>query len=106
VERIRVFAADGSATDVSPDAIEADTMSDPPRVAVAPAPHPGRPRSGIAVDLRAGFGSTAEDVPATLRLAIKIIVARWFENRGDVAGDQTLPPEAQGLIAPFQRMRV
>ncbi len=106
VDGIKVFAADGAATDVAPDAVEADAMSDPPRIVVSPAPEPGRPRGGIAIELRAGFGGAAEETPATLRLAIRILVARWFENRGDVTGDQTLPPEARALIAPFLRMRI
>jgi uncharacterized phiE125 gp8 family phage protein len=49
---------------------------------------------------------TAEAVPAGLRLAIKILVAHWFENRGDVAGEQILPPEAFALVAPFRRARL
>jgi hypothetical protein len=41
-----------------------------------------------------------------LKLAIRILVAHWFENRGDVIGEQILPPEALALVAPFQRMRI
>ena len=41
-----------------------------------------------------------------MRLALKILVAHWFEKRGDVAGGQTLPPEALALVAPFQRARL
>ena len=66
--------------------------SDPPRIFFLDTPPPGRSRHGIAVDFRAGYGALAEDVPAPLRLAIKVIVARWFENRGDVAGSN-LPPK-------------
>ena len=46
-------------------------MSDPPRIVVLDAPQPGRARNGIAIELRAGYGATAEAVPATLRLAIR-----------------------------------
>ena len=45
-------------------------------------------------------------MPASLRLAIKILVAHWFENRGDLAGEQILPPEAFALVAPFRRARL
>jgi hypothetical protein len=41
-----------------------------------------------------------------LKLAIKLLVAHWFENRGDVAGEQILPPDALALVAPFQRLRL
>lgn len=106
IEGIRVFDAAGAATEIPPAAFEADLIGDPPRIDLRDAPQPGRARSGIAIDLRAGYGATPEAVPATLRLAIKILVAHWFENRGDMVGEQILPPEALALIAPFQRARL
>jgi uncharacterized phiE125 gp8 family phage protein len=106
VEGITVVDSAGAETELAQELIEADALSDPPRIAVASPPRPGRERNGIAIALRAGYGATPDDVPATLRLAIKILVARWFENRGDVAGAQTLPPEALALIAPFRRARL
>ena len=81
-------------------------MSDPPHIAVSGAPEPGRPRNGIAIELRAGYGAAPDAVPATLKLAIRILVAHWFEHRGDMAGEQILPPEAFALVAPFQRARL
>jgi hypothetical protein len=45
-------------------------------------------------------------VPEPLRLAVKILVARWFENRGDIAGEQILPPDALALLTPFRRARL
>jgi len=106
IEGIKVFDKAGAATEIAADAIESDLMSDPPRVTVSGVPEPGRARGGISIDLRAGYGPTPDAVPATLRLAIKILVAHWFENRGDLAGEQTLPPEALALVAPFQRARL
>jgi uncharacterized phiE125 gp8 family phage protein len=106
VDAVRVFDADGIATDLAPDGFETDSLSDPPRVWFVETPSPGRARHGIAIDVRAGFGPAPHDVPATLRLAIKIVVARWFENRGDVVSERALPFEALALIAPFQRTRL
>ena len=106
VDGITVTDALGNASDVPAGAFEADALSDPPRIAIAGAPEPGKPRNGISIALRAGYGAAPEAVPATLKLAIRILVAHWFENRGDVAGEQFLPPEALALVAPFQRMRL
>jgi uncharacterized phiE125 gp8 family phage protein len=106
VEAITVADAFGAEVAIPAERIDADGLSDPPRIAVSDPPIPGRPRNGIAVTLRVGFGATPEDVPATLRLAVKMIVARWFENRGDIAGDQILPPDALALVAPFRRARL
>lgn len=106
VDGIRVFDAAGTATSVPASSIETDVMSDPPRILVSDAPQPGKARNGIEIELRAGFGPSPDAVPATLKLAIKILVAQWFENRGDVVGEQMLPPQAMALVAPFQRVRL
>jgi len=106
VESIKVFAAAGAAAEIAPAAIESDALADPPRVAVPDAPEPGRARNGIVIALKVGYGAAPEAVPATLRLAVRILVAHWFENRGDVAGEQILPPEALALVAPFRRARL
>ncbi|HST93408.1 MAG TPA: head-tail connector protein [Microvirga sp.] len=106
VDAIRITDAAGTASDLPESAFEADALSDPPRIVASGAPDPGRPRHGISIELRAGYGTTAEAVPATLKLAIRILVAHWFENRGDVVGEQILPPEALALVAPFQRARL
>ena len=58
------------------------------------------------IDLRAGYGASGQAVPAPLRLAIRMLAARWFENRGDLLGQQTLPPEVETLLAPFRRSRL
>jgi uncharacterized phiE125 gp8 family phage protein len=106
IDGIKIYDAEGAATEIPADAIDSDLLSDPPRVAVSQALEPGRVHNGIAIDLRAGYGATPDAVPATLRLAIKILVAHWFENRGDIPGEQILPPEALTLLAPFQRARL
>lgn len=106
VESIKVFDAGGVATEIGPDDFEGNGMSDPPCLLLHRMPEPGKTRNGIVIELRAGYGATPDAVPATLRLAIKILVAHWFENRGDVAGEQALPPQAIALVAPFQRLRL
>jgi uncharacterized phiE125 gp8 family phage protein len=106
IDKVEVFDAAGIATPLAAEAIEVDNLQDPPEVRFLLTPPPGKTSHGIAVDFSAGYGPTPDEVPATLRLALKIIVARWFENRGDVAGEQSLPPEALALIAPFQRPRL
>ena len=41
----------------------------------------GREINGIEIDVTAGYGPDAEDVPETLRQAVLMLVAHWFENR-------------------------
>ncbi len=106
VDGITVFDATGAEVAVPEGAYDLDLAGDPPCIAVANAPEPGKARGGISIALRAGFGAAPDAVPATLKLAIKILVAHWFENRGDVVGEQIMPPEAMALVAPFQRARL
>lgn len=106
VDGIEIFDAAGTATEIPAGSIDSDLLSDPPRVTVSDAPEPGRARNGIAIDLRAGYGATSDAVPATFKLAIRILVAHWFENRGDIPGEQILPAAALSLLAPFQRARL
>jgi uncharacterized phiE125 gp8 family phage protein len=107
VERIAVTSGTGEAVDLPSSAFVADRASDPPRILIgAEAPEPGVGRAGIAIELVAGYGTTADAVPEPLRLAVKMLVARWFEHRGDIAGEQTLPPEALALLTPFRRARL
>lgn len=104
----RVFGPDGIAAEVSPAALQLDGRADPPRVVVVgPVSAPGRAFSGIEIDVRAGHGEGMGDVPQPLRQAVRVIVARWFEMRGDdTGGVPAVPGEAQALIAPFRRARL
>ncbi|MCB8820058.1 head-tail connector protein [Microvirga rosea] len=106
VEKVQVYDPSGDPVELPPDSYEADAVSDPPRIVFDRMPPPGKAHNGIAIDLLVGFGAAPDAVPATLRLAVKILVARWYEHRGDVAGPQELPPEALALVAPFQRARL
>jgi len=106
IDSVKVLDAAGVATEIAPASVALDAASDPPCMFVSDAPEPGKARHGIEIKLRAGYGASPDAVPETLKLAIKILVAHWFENRGDVVGEQVLPPDAMALVAPFQRARL
>ena len=58
----------------------------------------------LQIDVETGFGPTAEDVPEPLRLAIKMIVAEWYERRL-IADPAQLPALAKALaplLAPYR----
>ncbi|HEX2552071.1 MAG TPA: hypothetical protein VHL98_00120 [Microvirga sp.] len=107
VESVGVRDAAGTLQDLGAGFFEADPAADPPRIRVSPlAPEPGLPAGGIEIVLRAGYGAAAMAVPPPLRLAIRMLAARWFENRGDLLGQQSLPPDIDALLAPFRRARL
>jgi uncharacterized phiE125 gp8 family phage protein len=101
----RVHRADGSTQAIDLAAFTLDTASAPARLAFAGVPAPGRAVGGIELDIVAGYGDAAEDVPEPLRQAIRQFVVHWYENRGlvTIAQGFTVPPAgAHALIAPYR----
>ena len=103
----RVYGEDGVAQAIDLESFITDTVSAPGVIAFAPwsVPTPGRDRAGIELDVTVGYGDAAADVPTPLRLAIRLLVAHWYENRGIVAsgsGASTQPAGVAELIAPYR----
>lgn len=71
-------------------------------------PAPGVPDQGIEIGFDAGYGTTAEAVPAPIRQALLLLVALAFENREPLrgAGLPAFPPEVARLLAPYRRVRL
>ena len=67
-----------------------------------------RPDQRLRLDVETGYGPAAEDVPEPLRLAMKIIIAEWFERRliADPSQLPTLWAALKPLIGPFQTVRI
>lgn len=62
------------------------------------------PAEALWIDYTAGFGPATTSVPASLRMAILLIVRELFEHRGE--GESALPLRAQSLLAPFAAVRL
>ena len=108
LDGMRVRDAANVAAVVPPASYVLDSAPGSARIAftIAP-PAPGRAIGGIEIDVSVGFGAAAADVPAALRLAIKMLAARWYENRGDAVSDaEALPADIASVIAPFRRPRL
>jgi uncharacterized phiE125 gp8 family phage protein len=103
----RIYRADGSTQSIDPASFIVETAAAPAVLSFAngATPAPGRVAAGIELDIVAGYGDSAADVPADLRQAIRLLVAHWYENRGLIAvGQQVglLPASAAALIAPYR----
>lgn len=109
IEGARVYDGNGVAQTVAAGALHLDATAEPPLIRLAaPVPQVGRRLAAIEIDVVAGYGAEPEDVPALLRHAVLQLAARWFEQRGDIAGRDAsaLPPEILALVAPFRRARL
>lgn len=63
----------------------------------------------VTIDIVAGYGASADAVPAAIRHAIKLLVGHWYENREAVVLGTTvadLPFAVNALIAPYRRIGI
>ena len=105
VSAARIFDAAGQPHALDPATIAIVAGAEPAAIAPSLRPAPGRARGGIEIDLRLGFGETAAEVPETIRLAIKRLVAFWYERRGDEE-EVAMPPAIRALLRPFRAVRL
>jgi uncharacterized phiE125 gp8 family phage protein len=106
----RVYNVDGSiiALSVNDFRVEVSAKQQPRLALLKRQPPPMVPISGIELDILAGYGDDGTSVPEQLKLAVKMLVAFWFENRGDEPTGVSLkwPDEISRLLAPYQMRRL
>ncbi len=112
VSAISIYDADDNSESIASSRWYADTVSVPGRLVRrfgSVWPDPARAANGIEITLSAGYGDTASDVPQTLRQAILLLVAHWFETREPVvlgAAAISVPLAVDALIAPAKAVRL
>jgi uncharacterized phiE125 gp8 family phage protein len=63
--------------------------------------------ASLTVTFAAGYGATAESVPAPLRQAILLLTTHWYDNRDLTKGGVAhMPDEIASLVAPYRRVRL
>ncbi len=108
VAELAVYGEDDVKATIDPAHYYADTISRPPTVVMRGSriwQSPGRRVNGIAVTVNAGFGASASAVPEPLRQAMLIMIAHWYEHRGNAA-PPPLPLNAETLIQPYRQVRL
>ncbi|MBS0241934.1 MAG: phage head-tail connector protein [Proteobacteria bacterium] len=112
VSQVRVWTEQGDPEILSPSLFILDGQGLPPRLVPLSGSFPAetnRTVNGIEVAFTAGFGATPEDVPATIRHALLLLVAHWYENREPIeigAGLNAIPAMVSDLLAPYRRRRL
>lgn len=112
ITAVRVYAEDGSADALASQSYLLDGAGAPARLVLRRGhiwPLPGRGASGIEIAFVAGFGATAETVPAPIRQAILLLVAHWYEHREPTdlgSPSAPIPTSVSNLLAPFKVMRL
>ncbi|MDB5596767.1 MAG: phage gp6-like head-tail connector family protein [Hyphomicrobiales bacterium] len=109
IEAVRVFDAAGVAIPLALGGFRLDQSFGTRIFCDTPPPAPGRLYGGIEIDLTAGYGASAAAVPEPLRQAMRLLVAFWFEHRGDALHDNAvphLPAAVAALVVPFRSARL
>lgn len=105
---LAVYGEDNIAAVIDPAHYFADTASRPARLVMRGSrawARPGRVANGIAITLTVGFGVASAAVPAPLRQAILVLIAHWYEHRGN-ANPPAIPLTFASLIAPYRGVRL
>lgn len=112
ISHVRVWDESGGSEALDPAAFLLDGHGMPARLVALPSVsdlHSKRALNGIEIGFTAGFGATAADVPATIRHALLLLIAHWFENREPVqigGGVNAVPGMVNDLLAPYSRRRL
>jgi uncharacterized phiE125 gp8 family phage protein len=99
----RVRDEAGEPQELDTDIFISNTASSPGLVAfdTGRVIHPVQDVAGIEIDIEAGYGA-ASDVPAPLVQAIRLLLARAYEYRGQGERDDAMPEGIAGLLAPYR----
>lgn len=104
IEAVRVFNMDGVATPLDSESFVLDRAANTIASPVWALPSPGRPIAGIEIEAVLGFGAGEPDVPDSLRHAVRLLVAHWYEHRGldrETSGAR-MPAEIGAIVAPYR----
>ena len=107
---LRTLNASGAATIVAPTSYVVATAGGIGRIRfLLVPPAPLRKIAGVEIDVDLGFGTAPSSVPENLKTAMRLLIGRWYEQRGDVESDgafERMPPAVAALIAPYRSMRL
>lgn len=111
IEEIRLRDGQGGLEVVDADTYDVDVTSSPARIVTLLGSPPRSPKrvNGLEVDLVAGYGDLATDVPAPIRQGLLMLVAHWYEHRDpvEIGSPRTaIPPAVSNLIKPYRLVRL
>lgn len=111
VDSVTVYDEDGTATSVTvSNVFDVDTEQQPGRLALKSGqtwPVALRPTNAIEIEYKAGYGTSANDVPLPLRRAIRNLVAHFYQHRGDCESNQAMSQSgADKLVSQYKALKV
>ena len=105
VAAVTAFDRDGNPSVLGVDDFTFQSRWDPQAITIGHDLDPSIAANGFEVDLVAGMGDMSTDVPDTLKRAILLLVAHWYEFRGAVSPqDQpvSIPAGFETMVRPWK----
>lgn len=112
ISAVNIYDSEGNPLPLSASHYTLDGVSEPARLVIEPGASvtsPGRSVNGIEVRFTAGYGVAASDVPQSIRQALLLLVAHWYERREPVSLGETsikVPETASSLLSPYKMVRL
>ena len=99
LDAVRIFDAAGAPSLADLSGFHIDQSRGAKLVCDVAPPAPGRIANGVEIDVTAGFGATPQSVPEPLRMAMRLLVAHWFEHRSDALHEDRIAHLPAGVAA-------
>ena len=109
IAAVTLFDRDGTPTVLGTDDYRLVRGHSPAALVVTPHIGIEKAANGAEIDIVAGFGDLGLDVPGTLRRAILLLLAHWYEFRGAIPPSQqpvSLPPGFETLVRGYRRVNL
>lgn len=106
---VTAYGTSGQPAVLPPGQYEVDTISRPARIHLKQHSPGIGAMNGLDIEFAAGFGEAGPDVPETLRRAIIVLAAHWYEFRASYGPDQqpvSYPPVYERLVAGYRERRL
>jgi uncharacterized phiE125 gp8 family phage protein len=103
VQQITYVDEDGNEQTLAPDQYTVDTVNEPGWIVAGPN---GWPKTGDYINaVRVTFTAGYQVVPEPIKIAVRLMIGHWYENREDVVIGVTvmkLPNASEMLLAPYK----
>ena len=111
IDAVKVVTGSSGLVTLDDDSYVLDGTSNPARLQSHSGrwPMPGVVAQGIEIAFTAGFGDSADDVPASIKQALLLLISHWYEQRDPVAIGTVaaqIPDSVSALLAPYRTVRI
>ena len=111
VESVTVYDEDSTAQSINvPETFDIDTAQEPGRLALKSGqtwPVALRPTNAIEVVYKAGFATSADDVPGPLKRAVRNLVAYAYQYRGDCSSEAAMiAAGVKGVVDQYKVLKI